>query len=257
MPSILEALRLTASILMLLYASVRDIKTREVSDLLWIIGGSIGFALDLHALFLGVYRPLGLLSSIGISTLLAYVIAYLGLFGGADFKALTALSLLLPHPPGFSPLLGVVSPLYPLTIFSNSVLAGASLSILILLRNLLKALRGVSLFEGLSDPWWRKLLVLLTGFRKPLSSVRGPPFEYSLEILEDGCRRLVLLPSLESDEEAVRVLRELRDAGVGEIWVSSTLPFLLLITIGLLLSLILGDIPLWLIFKLLEAGKMG
>ncbi|RLI08499.1 hypothetical protein DRO24_01190, partial [Candidatus Bathyarchaeota archaeon] len=90
MPSIVEAIRLTASILMLLYASVRDIKTREVSDLVWLLGGSIGFALDLYAIFLGVYRPLGLLASIGISTLLAYVIAYLGLFGGADFKALTA-----------------------------------------------------------------------------------------------------------------------------------------------------------------------
>jgi len=237
---------------MLLLASVLDVRTREVPDEVWLVGGALGLVLNLHDVLRGLYRPLPLLASVAVSTLLAYVIAYLGLFGGADFKAFAALSLLLPHPPSFNPLLGVTSPLYPLTVFSNSVLMGASLSLPILLRNLLGALRGVDLFEGLSDPWWRKLLVLLTGLRKPLGSVRGPPFDYPLEVLEGGSRRLVLMPSLESDEEAWRVLRELREAGLSEVWVSSTLPFLLFIALGLAVSLLLGDIPLWWVFRLLR-----
>ena len=249
MPSIVEALRLSAAVVMLLYASARDVRTREIPDEVWLLGGLLGFILDVYSVLQGVYRPLGLVASIGVSSLLAYFVAYLGLFGGADFKALVALSLLLPHPIGFRPLLGVVSPLYPLTVFSNSVLAGASLALLILLRNLLRALGGETLFEGLSDPWWRRLLVLLTGLRKPLDSVRGPPFDYPLEVFEDGVRRLILMPSLESDEEALRVFEELRAAGLREVWVSSTLPFLLLITIGLFISLLIGDIPLWLIFR--------
>lgn len=249
---ITEAVRLSASLMMLLYASVRDVKTREVPDKIWLSGGSLGLILNLYDILRGQYRPLPPLISVAFSTILAYAVAYLGLIGGADFKALAALSLLLPHPPALTPLLGVVSPFYPLTVFSNSILMGASLSLLILSRNLLRALRGVSLFEGLEDPWWRKLIVLLTGLRRPLSSVRGPPFDYPLEVLEGDSRRLVLMPSLESDEEALRVLRELREAGLSEMWVSSTLPFLLFITMGLGVSLLLGDISLWLIFESLR-----
>lgn len=237
---------------MLLYASIRDVRTREVPDEIWLIGCSLGLLLDLYDVFRGLYRPLPLLLSVGVSTLLAYIIAYLGLFGGADFKAFAALSLLLPHPPGFKPLLDIASPLYPLTVFSNSVLVGASLSLLILSRNLLRVLRGDSLFEGLDDPWWRKLIVLLTGLRKPLRSVRGPPFDYPLEVLEGGSRRLVLMPSLESDEEALSMLKELGEADLLEVWISSTLPFLLFVTLGLGISLLLGDISLWFIFRMLR-----
>jgi prepilin signal peptidase PulO-like enzyme (type II secretory pathway) len=52
------------------------------------------------------------------------------------------------------------------------------------------------------------------------------------------------MPDIQDDDSAVEVFRKLKDSGVESVWVSNTLPFLVYIAIGYVLSLTLGDIAL-------------
>lgn len=253
----MEAVRVLLSVAMLGYASLSDLRTREVPDLTWLVFGALGLVLNLYEVSTGVMSLLTLALPILFSTALSFALGYLGLFGGADFKAFVALAILQPFQPRLvRPALGVVSVVYPLTVFSNSALAGASFALVLLVRNLSAARSGSPLFEGHeSEPHWRKFIILISGVKVRLDSVRGPPFQYPLEApLEEGEaeRRLVLMPDIEDDDAALEVFGRLRRAGVAEVWVSHTLPFLVFIAFGYLSALLLGDVVLWALTRILS-----
>jgi preflagellin peptidase FlaK len=242
---------------MLSYASWSDLKTREVSDLTWLVFGSLGAVLDLRDVAAGVLSPMGLAIPVLFSTALSFALGYMGLFGGADFKAFVVLALLQPHPSSLiKPALGILSVVYPLTIFSNSAIAGASFAIVLLFRNL-TARKSSPLFEGFeSEASWRKFVILISGVKRRLDLVKGPPFEYPLEVpsqLDDGARRLVLMPSLEDDDAALEIFEGLKKVGVSEVWVSHTLPFIVFISFGYISSFLLGDVALWVLIRILLA----
>lgn len=248
----LEFIRISLALAMLIYASLRDLREREVPDSTWILFGLAGLIIDLYEVYSGSMTPLILGFAILASTALSFLIGYLGLFGGADFKALVVLSLLQPYPQRvFKPLLGAVSQIYPLTILSNSALLGALSAPLQAFRNLYAAHGGSRLFEGFgSEPFWRKLVVLISGTKVKMKDVRGPPFHYPLEALENGVRRF-LSPLRMDDDEALEIFEEFRRAGASEIWVSNTLPFLVFITLGYLTSIFLGDMALWILTRVI------
>lgn len=254
---LLEASRVLLCVVMLGYASWSDLKTREVSDVIWIVFGGIGLFLDAYEVVWGSLRPLSLAVPIIFSATLSFALGYLGLFGGADFKAFVVLAVLQPYPPSFiSPALGIVSVVYPLTIFSNSALAGALFALILLVRNISTDQESRPLFEGhKSEPLWRKFIILISGVKMKLESVRGPPFQYPLEVPlneDGGRRRLVLLPDIEDDATAVEIFRKLRIAGIEEVWVSHTLPFLVFIALGYLSTLLLGDLALRILEQILS-----
>ena len=247
----LDLLRVLLSTAMLLYASLMDLRTREVSNWTWVAFAPVGLLLDLYeGLYLRAIDPvMGFLLPVLVSTGLALAFFYLGLYGGADAKAFITLSLLTPHPPEVvAPYLGVVSPLYPLTVFTNSALLAVLFALSLLARNLLWRLRGRRLlFEGLEgEPLWKKALALLSCVKVEAGRLRGPPYQYPAEVVEDSRRRLRLMPDAYDDEAASAAFRVLtEDLGLGEVWVSPTLPFLLFISLGFLCSLLLGDLALW------------
>jgi len=233
---------------MLGYTSWIDLRTREIYDLVWVVFGALGLVLAVYEVYAGPLTLMGFLVPVVFSAVLSAVLGYIGLFGGADVAAFIVLAILNPFPPRhLEPYLGIVSMVYPLTLFSNSALAGAFSAVVLLVRNLSSAFGGKPLFESYrSDPAWKKLVVMVTGIRVGLDSVRGPPFQYPLELPpEDSTeRRLVLLPDIRDDDAAREVFSRLREEGVEEVWVSHTLPFLAFITIGYVLTLVFGDIAL-------------
>lgn len=258
----LDALRILLSVVMLGYSSWSDLKTREVSDLTWIVFGGLGLVLDVYEVAMGVLKPVALAMAIIFSTVLSFLIGYIGLFGGADFKAFVALALLQPYPSRLvTPLLKTTSVIYPLTVFSNSALAGASFALVLLVRNLSLVSGGSPLFEGLeSERLWMKFIVLISGVKVKLNQVRGPPFQYPLEVpplMEGANRRLVLMPDLDDDEAAFDIFKKLRLAGVEEVWVSHTLPFLVFIGFGYVSALLVGDVALWAIMRVLSLRYIG
>ena len=250
----LDAIRALLSLAMLGYTSWVDIKTREIYELVWLVFGGFGFVLALYEVYVGSLNLTGLVVTVVFSIVISVVLGYLGLFGGADVEAFIALSILHPIPPrGLEPLLGVVSVIYPLTLFSNAALSGASFALVLLVRNLMKKASGETLFKGLlAESSFKKFTVMVTGAKVKMDSVKGPPFQYPLENMDENAeRRLILMPDIQDDDAAVEVFRLLREAGVEEVWVSNTLPFLVSILIGYVITLVLGDIALFVLGRYL------
>ena len=234
---------------MLGYTSWIDLKTREIYDMVWLVFGGLGLIIALYEVYTGSLTLVWFGVVVLISSAISIGLGYLGLFGGADVLAFIALTVLHPTPPrGLDPFLGIVSPLFPLTLFSNSALAGASFSLVLLIRNMASTLQGNNLFRGLEDEsTWRKLVVMFTGVKMELGSVRGPPFQYPLEVPgteEKPGRRLILMPDIQDDDSAVELFEIFEASGVEAVWVSNTLPFLVYIAIGYVLALVLGDFAL-------------
>ncbi|TRO52188.1 hypothetical protein E2P63_03960 [Candidatus Bathyarchaeota archaeon] len=263
------ASKVALTLVILLYASWRDHKTREVSNRVWAVYAPIALCLSLGELLL--YEPAQLPFygfSFGITAVFALLLFYSGGFGGADSKALMCIAIALPFSTQrlFTPLTSSgVSPLsqnlFPLTIFSNSVLFAAASGLYMLLRNFAKRVStGKKLFEGSlgSCSTGKKLVVLVTGYRVPVARLKEKWHVYPMEDLEfDGdqlSRKLVIVPRDEGRNEIVERLSDAIDSGkISDfVWATPGLPMLIFITIGLIVALLFGDL-VW----ILVSGVLG
>jgi preflagellin peptidase FlaK len=265
MQEIFEAAKVMLSLGFLLYASWSDYKTREVSNRVWIVYAPIALALSITELLLYDSVKLSLFGlSVGVTVVIAFVLFYSGGFGGADSKALMCIALALPFFPAalFTPVLGSgVSPLsqniFSLAVFSNAVLVAAFSGVALLLYNLFwRAKTGQKIFEGslASESAWKKILVLITGYKISVARLREKWHIYPMEDIadENGAntvkRRLVVMPKDEGRDEIVARLSKAVDAGkIGaKVWATPGLPMLIFVTIGLIIALLFGDI-VWLL----------
>ena len=239
----LDYLRTLLALLMLGYGSYKDIKTREIHDKVWLIFGGSGLVLDLYELFIGSLTLRQLVISVGFMGLLMLLFGYFRLFGGADLLAFVALSLIHPEPPSYLMAnWGWVPPLFSFTLVSNTALVGILTPFIIFFRNLASSLAGNNAFESYQNvPLWKKVLLFFTGMNLDSGDIRGVPFEYPLETLDGD---LKLRTNIWDDEEAEKTLRKLRTEK-DRIWVSVTLPYILIMSGGYLLSIVFGDVLLW------------
>ena len=203
--------------------------------------------------------------SFGLTAAFAIILFYSGGFGGADSKALMCIALALPFSTEtlFMPIFAAgVSPLsqnlFPLTIFSNSVLFAAASGIYMLLRNLIqRATTGKKLFEDFEEnSMIRKILALLCGYKININELERSKHSYPLEdiqVVETGetTRKLLVFSRDEKKEEIVERILEAREEGKlgSEVWITPGLPLLVFITAGLIIALTLGDI-IWIMLSL-------
>jgi len=269
---ILIAARITFSLAFLLYASWSDYKTREVSNRVWTIYAPIALFLSLADILLyeqDILLNLALYGlSFGVTAIFAIALFYSGGFGGADSKALMCISLALPFSTQmlFTPLIASgVSPLsqnlFPITIFSNSVLFAAASGLYMLLRNFAKRVStGKKLFEGslASESIGKKIVVLMTGYRVPVAKLKEKWHVYPMEDLEidedQPNRKLVVVPRDEGRNETVERLSNAINSGkISDlVWATPGLPMLIFVTIGLIVALLFGDL-VW----ILVSGVLG
>jgi preflagellin peptidase FlaK len=247
----LDYIRVPLIILMFLYGSYKDIKTREISDLVWIIFGAIAVGFDGYELWVGSLNLVTLLVSVGFSVVFGLLTGYLGLFGEADALALVTLALLSPVPQSIFIGDGIQPILMPLSVLSNSVLMAASLAIMVLGLNLVDGGKGLFIGYG-SVSWVTRIILLFTGRRTQLDKIRGPPYEYPLERINDGVVTLTLRPDISDDEKAVTVLKKLKDNGREYVWVSYSIPFIVALLLGYLVTVFYGDIVMTLIWRYLR-----
>jgi preflagellin peptidase FlaK len=264
MQFIFDITRITLSSCFLFYASWSDYKTREVSDAVWMVLAPLGFALTFAEIY--IYQ-IGQLPLYGIcfalTAFFAITVFYSGGFGGADAKALMCLALALPFYPANlpEPLSGTISPisqmLFPLTIFSNSVLLAALTAIIMLLYNIFWHLKTrKKLFEGnyANESFGRKILILITGYRVSINRLEEKWHVYPLEDMDGEAenlkRKLIVVPKDEGRNAIVERLEGAINAGTiqDSIWATPGLPFLIFFTLGLLLALFLGDI-VWIFIR--------
>jgi preflagellin peptidase FlaK len=262
MNQILDGARIVLCLGFLIYASWSDYKTREVSNKVWAIMGPLALALTAFQFLVYSSQPLQLIISyvlsFAITSGLALAVFYVGGFGGADAKALMCIALalpiypshLLPQPTAF------VSPLFPITIFTNSVLLGALSVFYALFRNLLWKLRNNGgIFEGLeTESLGRKILALFSGYKVQISKLeKGHMFpleDVDVNEGEEAKRKLLVFPKDEEREEIIARIRENVKAEKlkGGVWVTPGLPLLIFVTAGLIIALGYGDI-VWMLLS--------
>lgn len=270
MQTIIIGAKVAISLSFLLYASWSDYKSREVTNKVWIFYAPIALALSLTEFLL--YDSSKLLNfglSVGLTFLIAFLLFYSGGFGGADSKAFMCIALALPFstemlinpilPQGLSPLAQV---LFPIVIFSNSVLIAAASVGYILLRNIIQRLKkNKEFFEGSlkTESIGKKIVVLITGYRLPISKVKEKWHIYPMEDIEitdqtNFKRKLVIVPRDEGRNEILaRLTKAIETKQINDyVWSTPGLPMLIFVTIGVIISILFGDVIWMLISSLLS-----
>jgi preflagellin peptidase FlaK len=251
---LLDIVRQLLVLSMLGYASFKDIRTREVNDLIWIIFGALGLILDVYEIYSGSLGIIDLGLSLLFVVLFSFFSGYLGFFGEADLFAFIVLGLLQPVAPNLGIQYLWFTPLFfPLTLISNAILLSAATSIIVLVSNLITAGGKGPIFSGHeSEPVWRKFILLISARKIGIDAVAGPPYHYPLEYVNPGTGELGLRlrPDLSNDEKANKIFQDLRNAGYLAIWVSSTLPFLFFLALGYIVSIMFGDIVMFLVSRI-------
>jgi len=255
----MEALDLASSSLCLAflsYASLRDLKTREVPDRVWAILAPAGLILTSARVAYSRELLAPALVSIALASAIALAAFYAGLYGGADAKALISIALTTPTTPrGLQPPLGYLHPFLPLTAFYNTLLLAALSTLYLAARNLAWAARGRSLFQGLEqEATWRKAIALLSGYKTPLPEVEARPHLYPLEEvrLVEGRRERRLRVFVKVEAERAGLIEDLKSWSQGrslDVWVTPGLPLVAFMAAGFASSLLLGDMVFYLILR--------
>jgi hypothetical protein len=242
-------LRLLMTVTMLAFAGYKDFKYREVSDWIWIIFVVLALPLDAYELWMGSLSITSLALAIGFSAVLAIGGWFFSLFGEADLLAFLAISVISPTMPNLEMKPLLISPIFfPLSLISNTVLLAASSIFIVLSFNITGKREWFEGYEGLSRAV--KLGLLLTARRREIDSVKGPPFEYPLEsVNEDGLIHVNLWPDISDDSKASEMLRKLSEKGRKRVWVTYTHPFLFILLLGFITTILVGDISLWIVSR--------
>ena len=221
----LSLIRILLALTMLSSATIIDIRKREISDLMWIIFGSISVVLIffepnlMEALF-GVGFAL-------IVTPLALILWRFGLFGGADALGLIVLSSLAPMATltetGIS----------PFTILVNSALLSITPLIANFIRNSILIMKNENIFENFDEPRSKKIFAMFLGYKS-----KNPKYSFSLE-RQVGKKKKLNIALHHSDTAEY--------CTTPNTWVTPGLPFMIFILGGFILQLLFGDVILRLI----------
>jgi len=264
--SSIDWIRVLVSLLFLGYASWSDLRSREVNDFVWVVFAPAGFLLTVLSIYLA--RDWALLAVFGVYAgfmiVLSVALFYFGVFfAEADAKALICLSLAMPWYPVATPvhpLVSFVQPLLPLSALANGVLVEAGSIFYLLSRNIVWKFRtGGKLFGGFENiPLWKKLILLLIGYKVKIPEAEKKIYLYPLEDIKVKGRTAVpvLQIFVTHKEDRDMLVRKLKQYARGRelsrrIWVTLGLPLIVFITIGFVLALLFGDIIFWIIFQVL------
>lgn len=222
------AIRILVVLTMLVLVSVLDLTRRSVNDRIWIIFGLIGgflYVLDLptlkEAIVIGI--------SIGFVTGISFAMYKMGLFGGADALAIITIAVILPIYNGRPN--AILHPLAPIIILTNAIL----ISLVQILANMGRNISYIitqkkALFDEFDgETKSRKAMAFLIGYR----ATRPSNFAFSMESKENGKKEFDF--SLKHAEKEAFCTQP-------NAWVTPGVPFLLYLTAGTIMMLLVGDL---------------
>ncbi len=238
----LEILRVLVCLPFLAYACYTDLRTRRVSNRVWLVMIVVGAALALYELLRGDYM---FLLRLVLATAFIYAVVYLlfriRAFGGADAKSIIAISVVLPMFPElyaggyYLPLLGIpgANP-FPFSVLANAAVITLIAPISFIAYNLAKLDYGEVR---------RSLPLIAIGYKAHVKDVGGKNLKLieTYEPNNGGFTRALKLRGIEIDDE---VLNNLRSAAGDDamVWVTPIMPFMMSITAGFLLAVTCGDV---------------
>jgi preflagellin peptidase FlaK len=213
--------------------SYQDLKTREIDDRLWIIVGIAGGLLTIAEVVTSPSYPiLVALFSIVITAALAFGVYFLGLYGGADAKALLMIAITMPVNTFQASL---ISPLFPISVFGNALVISLLVIPACLIFNIYRATKE-PLFSGVKAGPFRKLVVLFTGVKVSPETAKSVHFNLVERPLPSGGSELRLVHRVEEDEPKIFV------EGAKSVWVTPALPMIVFFLAGFILALLGVDI---------------
>ncbi|OPY26144.1 MAG: Preflagellin peptidase [Methanomassiliicoccales archaeon PtaU1.Bin030] len=285
----ISVLKVAIAFIVLAIAARADWRTREASDVYWMVIGGTGmfflaaqivldganiiylamlapiawFFVDIFWDRKGMFEdgisplPLGLYAiSFGILAMMIYLynadiyfwklmivpimfLIFILLYqfdiikGGADAKALIALSIMFPLYPIIEPFPLIDLPYdaaqfvlpFPLLILFNAAIITVIVPVLLLFYNLSK--------KQVRFP------AMILGYRMPIEEAKGK-FVWPMERVEEGAVKFSVFPP--ASETLNEDLDRLSAAGLKEVWVTPKIPFLIPIAASLLFSVIVGNL---------------
>jgi preflagellin peptidase FlaK len=248
---IVQYLSIIVTLVVFALASAFDLRTREVPDWVWLVYGPTGLTLTAIWLLVDSSEILFAVLSIGLTTLLSLALLYFGVFGGADAKAIICMGIALPlAPSSYVTLVGHVQPFFPVVVVIMGFVCSVSVVFWIGLRNLWRRSHGHDLFEGLhNESLPTRVLAALTGYSTDISRLRSTFYLYPIEeVVEDATgahRRFHLFFNAEADRDQMisDFTKSLGKVGFpSRVWVSPGLPMLLFMLVGLVITLVAGDL---------------
>lgn len=227
---------------MLSIGSYYDLKTREVDDRLWMVFGGAGLVLYPWEYY--VSRATAdvqmVLVSVSLTAVIAIALYRYGFFGGADAKALVAVSVILPV---YYPLtsFSYVHPVTGIMVLTNAVLFALVVPLYNALSNLVKAARGKHIFEGFeAEPTWRKVLACLVATP---SSNKQKICHHHLVIERSADEGKKKFSFRLSNDEGVVSSKDGSPSSApanGPVWLSQDLPFLVFLLAGFMATMLFG-----------------
>lgn len=229
---LLNIARLIIGLSILGYASYTDIKTRRASNMLWFIMGIAGGILLLTEYLTTDSFDDGriiYLVFIPIMIVMVYIMFQLRLiFGGADAKALMALSILLPLPtinwvPSLNLPLGETTLPYCWGVFINALILFLFIPVALLVFNITQ--------RNLKFPH------CILGYKMSVEQAKEK-FVWPLEKIEDGKTKFIYMPKdFDMDDE----LEKFEKNNIKTIWVTPKIPFMIPLLGGFISAFIFGD----------------
>jgi len=201
----IDTIKFVISFPFLLYAAYSDIKTRKADNWIWIAIAIPGF------IFLFMEKNILAIISIIISVIIAFLLYIFGM-GGADAKAIMAISIMNPLPPS-TMIFSSPQFVFPVTILINSLLLILPLPLFLLIYN--------AIHKNIELPY------SFIGYKMDAEAARKK-FVWPME--KDG--KKYIFPVKDVNLESYE----------GTIWVTPKIPFLVFIFGGYIISYIFGDI---------------
>ena len=227
----INEIKVLVTLVILIKASIYDWKFREIPDSLWII--LIAFAIPLNAIqyifFPHNYNLLFLIIQFIIVLGITVIMLFLG-FGGADIKALIALSIMFPIYPNvwIFPILNEGFGIFALSVLSNSLLVAPAIALGLFFRNVLRREKG-------------KIIYYFIGYKVDVDNI--PKFHNLLEYIDENGKIVSVIKAVEPDDEMLKRLKDAKNKGViDKVWVTPALPFLIFMTAGFVVAIVLGDL---------------
>jgi len=246
---LLDITRACSIITMLLIGSYYDIKKREIDDWVWLLSLP-ALAVSLYYLYTGALGSGYAVWAVGLGIVLVLSLAlyYLGLFGGADAKALVAIAASIPN--GAPPFVSQI-PIFALTVLDNAVVLSVFYAIILIARNLLRAVLAKDYFGRYDTAPIHVKLALLISDKSSAKYYLEHSYKLFLSekvsVDSQGCLRFEVSPwKLGIVDDAEPFIRDLVSKGIlkpqDELWVSTGLPLVVFMFLGVMLTPVLHDL---------------
>lgn len=229
---------------MLSMGAYYDLRTREVDDRLWMVFGVAGLVLHVWEYYMyGVTIDVQMiLVSVSLTAAIAIALYRYGFFGGADAKALMAISVIMPV--YYSPSSFYVHPITGIMVLTNAVLLALVVPLYNALSNLVKVAGGKRIFEGFEEePVWRKVLACFVGTPSNKQKIR----HRSVIGCSVGGGKKRFSFRLNYDDGHICSCNRFSYSGAstdGQTWLSQNLPFLVFMLVGFSAAMLFGDMLL-------------